>query len=67
MKRAAPEVGLGTLAWYSLLNAVKGCGNIVLDLEAPPPLFFFTHSRLTGDKYLTFGCIWSYFLALILT
>lgn len=41
MKRAAPEVGLGTLAWYSLLNAVKGCGNIVLDLEAPPPLFFF--------------------------
>lgn len=37
--RAVFEVGLGALVWYPLLNAVEGCRNIVLDLEAPPPLF----------------------------
>lgn len=41
---------LGALAWYSLLDAVEGCRNIVLDLEAPPPPF--THSTLTGGKCL---------------
>lgn len=55
--RAVFEVGLGALAWCSLLNAVEGCRNIVLDLEAPP-LFFYAFHTYWG-KVSSFGCIWS--------
>lgn len=60
--RAVFEVGLGALVWYPLLNAVEGCRNIVLDLEAPPP-FFYAFQTYWG-KVSSFGCIWSYFPAL---